>query len=113
MLSISAPELLESLNLQRRLGDFHMMATTLQNLAKVAYEQGDNSAAREFMLEGLELREKIGDDDFFNLLKTWTRTHRHGNGTTKQFTALAEWISGEDLDAFFQTWIYSAGKPTL
>ena len=59
------------------------------------------------------LREKIGDEKFFRVLKTWTRTHRHGNGTTKEFTALAERISGEDLDAFFQTWIYSAGKPTL
>ena len=57
------------------------------------------------------LREKIGDEKFFRLLKTWARVHRHGNGTTKQFTALAERISGEDLDAFFQTWIYSAGKP--
>jgi aminopeptidase N len=59
------------------------------------------------------LREKIGDEKFFELLKTWARTHRHGTGTTKQFTALAEQISGEDLDAFFQTWIYTAGKPTL
>ena len=59
------------------------------------------------------LREKIGDEKFFRVLKTWTRTHRHGNGTTKEFTALAERISGEDLDAFFQTWIYSAGRPTL
>jgi aminopeptidase N len=57
------------------------------------------------------LREKIGDDKFFTLLKTWTRTHYHGNGTTKQFTDLAERISGQDLDAFFQTWIYSAGRP--
>src|SRR3954452_18681910 len=59
------------------------------------------------------LREKIGDEKFFRVLKTWTRTHRHGNGTTTEFTALAERISGEDLDAFFQAWIYSAGKPTL
>jgi aminopeptidase N len=58
------------------------------------------------------LRKKIGDEKFFRLLKTWTRTHHHGNGTTKEFTALAERISGEDLDAFFQTWLYTAGKPT-
>src|SRR3954449_4135854 len=58
------------------------------------------------------LREKIGDDAFFRILKTWTREHYHGNGTTKQFTALAERISGQDLGAFFQTWIYTAGKPT-
>ena len=35
----------------------------------------------------------------------------HGNATTQQFIALAEQISGKDLDAFFKTWVYSAGKP--
>jgi aminopeptidase N len=35
--------------------------------------------------------------------------YRRG-GMTLQ--ALREKISGQDLDAFFQTWIYSAGKPT-
>jgi aminopeptidase N len=58
------------------------------------------------------LREKIGDEKFFDILKTWTREHFHGNGTMKEFTALAERISGQDLDAFFQTWLYTAGKPT-
>ena len=58
------------------------------------------------------LREKIGDDAFFRILRTWTRTHFHGNGTTTQFIALAERISGQDLGAFFQTWLYTAGKPT-
>jgi aminopeptidase N len=59
------------------------------------------------------LREKIGDDDtFFRILKTWTSTHEHGNGTTAEFTALAERISGLDLGAFFQTWLYTPRKPT-
>jgi aminopeptidase N len=58
------------------------------------------------------LREKIGDERFFRILKTWTREHYHGNGTTTQFIALAERISGQDLGAFFQTWLYTAGKPT-
>jgi aminopeptidase N len=58
------------------------------------------------------LREKIGDATFFPLLKAWTATYRHGNATTQQFIALAEQMSGQDLDAFFQTWLYTAGKPT-
>ena len=36
--------------------------------------------------------------------------HRYGNGTTEDFTALAEQISGQDLDAFFQIWLYTAGE---
>ncbi|GAA2402798.1 M1 family metallopeptidase [Actinomadura vinacea] len=59
------------------------------------------------------LRERIGDEKFFSLLRTWATKHRYGNATTEQFTALAEQVSGQDLDAFFQTWIYSPGKPSL
>ncbi|GAA3938401.1 M1 family metallopeptidase [Actinomadura viridis] len=59
------------------------------------------------------LRERIGDETFFRLLRTWAADHRYGNVTTEQFTALAERISGQDLAGFFQTWIYSPGKPPL
>jgi aminopeptidase N len=58
------------------------------------------------------LREKIGDEKFFQILRTWVAEHRHGNATTAQFTALAEQISGEELDHFFDVWIYQTGKPT-
>jgi aminopeptidase N len=57
------------------------------------------------------LREKIGDDKLFTLLKTWTATYRDGNATTQQFIALAEQIAGRDLGAFFQTWLYTPRKP--
>ncbi len=58
------------------------------------------------------LREKIGDDKFFTILRTWYRDHRYGNVTTADFIALSEKVSGADLDAFFTTWLYTAGKPT-
>jgi aminopeptidase N len=57
------------------------------------------------------LREKIGDAKFFTLLRTWTATYRHANASTPQFIALAKQVSGEDLDAFFTTWLYTARKP--
>ena len=59
------------------------------------------------------LREKIGDDAFFKTLRTWYWTHRYGNGSTEQFTALASKVAGQDLSPFFQTWLYSTGKPAL
>jgi aminopeptidase N len=57
------------------------------------------------------LREKIGDDAFFEILRRWAEEHRFGNVTTPQFIALAEQVSGRDLDAFFDTWLYQKGKP--
>jgi aminopeptidase N len=58
------------------------------------------------------LREKIGDPAFFQLLKDWATQNRYGNVTTPQFIALAERISGQDLTAFFDAWIYQDAKPT-
>jgi len=57
------------------------------------------------------LRAEIGDDDFFDLLKEWIASQSGGNVTTAEFQALAEQVSGEDLDAFFQTWLFSPSKP--
>ena len=47
---------------------------------------------------------------FFKILKAWTAKYRHGNANDEQFIALSEKISGQDLDAFFQTWLYTAGQ---
>ena len=57
------------------------------------------------------LRGRIGDADFFRLLKRWTALHSGGNVTTAQFRRLAESVSGQRLGAFFRTWLYTTGKP--
>ncbi|MEU8801977.1 M1 family metallopeptidase [Spirillospora sp. NPDC048819] len=59
------------------------------------------------------LREKVGDDTFLGLLRTWYARHKHGNAETTQFTALAERMSGQDLTPFFKDWLYSPIKPDL
>lgn len=59
------------------------------------------------------LREKVGHDTFVKLLRTWYAQNRNKNVVTEQFTKLAEEVTGQDLDGFFNTWIYSTGKPPL
>ena len=58
------------------------------------------------------LREKVGDPAFFAVMRSWAQDNRYGNVTTPQFIALAEQQSGMDLGAFFQTWLYTPGKPS-
>ncbi|SEL61169.1 Peptidase family M1 [Streptacidiphilus jiangxiensis] len=58
-----------------------------------------------------ELREAVGDQAFFTILKKWAADHRHAHGTTAEFEALAAGVSGKNLEALFATWLYSAGKP--
>jgi aminopeptidase N len=57
------------------------------------------------------LRQKIGTEPLLRLLRRWTSAHRHGNATIGQFTDLAEEVSGQDLEPFFQRWLYQRGKP--
>lgn len=53
-----------------------------------------------------------GDAAFFQTLKDWTASHRHGNGTIEQFIALAEQNSHKPLHDLFTTWLFTKGKPT-
>jgi aminopeptidase N len=57
------------------------------------------------------LRRLIGQDAFSTLLRTWTRQHAHGHGTTAAFEALASRIGGQDLTAFFDAWLVQRTKP--
>ena len=57
------------------------------------------------------LREKIGDTAFFTLLRAWYAENRNANVTTADLIALSEQVSGQQLDAFFDAWLYTAGKP--
>jgi aminopeptidase N len=60
-----------------------------------------------------QIRLVMGDDAFFKTLRTWTATKKYGNGTIEQFQALAEKLSGKDLDSVFQTWLFTPGKPAV
>ncbi|CAN5475865.1 M1 family metallopeptidase [soil metagenome] len=57
------------------------------------------------------VRLTTGDHDFFELLRQWVKENEYSNGTIAGFQQLAESISGEDLDAVFQDWLYEPGKP--
>lgn len=57
------------------------------------------------------MRTTVGDKAFFTILKRWAKEHAGGNVTIPQFAALAGSVSGKDLDAFFQTWLYTPEKP--
>lgn len=57
------------------------------------------------------LRLTIGDDAFFQLLKAWASTQAGGTVSTPEFIALAEQISGQQLDDFFTEWLYTPLKP--
>ena len=46
------------------------------------------------------------------MLRQWAQTNAGGNVTTDQFIALAESISGEELDDLFEEWLFTPRKPS-
>jgi len=57
------------------------------------------------------LRWVMGDDDFFTGLQHYVALYAYGNSTTDEFKAAMEEVSGIDLTAFFDEWVYRAGYP--
>ena len=78
--------------------------------ARRSCSTGRSTTAAAMTLQAL--REKIGDGDFFRIMRDWAQQNRFGNVTTAQFIALAEQVSGIQLDHFFDVWLYQPEKPT-
>ncbi|MFF9391068.1 M1 family metallopeptidase [Streptomyces griseoluteus] len=57
------------------------------------------------------LREEIGDDAFFAVLKGWPKEHAYGNASVADFQKYAERVSGKPLAALFDTWLFQPSKP--
>jgi len=56
------------------------------------------------------LRNRIGSRRFFTLMRAWTHAN-DGYGTTAEFIAMAERVSGQQLDRFFDTWLFTRARP--
>ena len=59
------------------------------------------------------LRVRVGDEAFFDTLRTFHERYRHGNASTADFIGVAEQVSGQDLDAFFAGWLYALQVPDI
>jgi aminopeptidase N len=57
------------------------------------------------------LRSTIGDDKFFNLLKTYYSTYKGRNTGIGDFEALTSKVAGSNMRGFFGLWIDSTGVP--
>ncbi|MDX3070347.1 M1 family aminopeptidase, partial [Streptomyces sp. ND04-05B] len=63
-----------------------------------------------------KIREAVGDDAFFGLVRGWATDHRHGNADTADFTAYVEKRAAKaapeaDLTPVWEDWLYGEGRP--
>jgi aminopeptidase N len=57
------------------------------------------------------LRKKMGTEAFLELLREWIADHRYGNASIAEFIAMAEEKADQELDHFFEIWLFKRGKP--
>jgi aminopeptidase N len=55
----------------------------------------------------------MGEDKFQNMIKKYLDTYRESSITTEDFRKVCEDIYGEDLQEFFNQWLYTSGHPEL
>jgi aminopeptidase N len=58
------------------------------------------------------LRGKVGDEAFYAAAQEWLVRYDDSTGTTEDFQAVYEEVSGQDLDSFFDVWLRTPTKPT-
>ncbi|MFP5283161.1 MAG: M1 family metallopeptidase [Actinomycetes bacterium] len=58
------------------------------------------------------LREEVGEADFAQILRRWANQPAARCVTTADLLALAEQVSGEQLDTLFRDWLYVAARPS-
>jgi len=59
------------------------------------------------------LRQRVGDEAFFRILRRYYATYADGHATTKAFISLAEAESKQDLGDFFRAWLFERPLPHL
>ena len=59
------------------------------------------------------LRRVVGDEAFFAILRTWCAERRHATGSTGDFIATAERVSGQDLEDLFTQWLDETRLPKI
>lgn len=87
------------------------------SLPPPALPNADNLFSSSIYLRGAlalhALRLEVGDDAFFEILMTFTEKFKNSNATIQDFIDVSEEISGQELEALFQTWLYEENIPDM
>ncbi|MFF4575049.1 hypothetical protein [Streptomyces sp. NPDC001410] len=58
-----------------------------------------------------EMREIVGGDMFFAILKGWPKEPAYGKASVANFEEYAEKVSGKSLSALFGAWLFEPTVP--
>jgi len=78
-----------------------------------AHDMFDDRVYKRGALTLHAVRRVVGDEVFFEILRTWCDRNRHGTGQTSEFIAVAEELSGSDLGPLFSQWLDQRKLPKI
>jgi len=87
------------------------LSVSVAEPAKESIYTGESYTGGALVFHALRLQ--VGDEAFFQILRTYTERYRYGVAGTDEFVAIAEEVSGEDLKPFFDAWLFSKALPDL
>ena len=108
------PRLKDDLEYILYLGDAYRFSMDWSRLQKEPYGELDKDAVKHYSLivyvKGAlffhHLREKIGDDAFFKALQDYYQSKKYQIASPEDILDVFERASGEQLDDFYQEWLY-------
>ncbi len=78
----------------------------LQNiLSPLVYEKG------ALLLRNL--RHRVGEQVFWDIIRRYYQTYKYQNASSGDFIAVAEQVSGQELNQFFRQWLMIPGAPRV
>ncbi|MFI5812043.1 M1 family metallopeptidase [Streptomyces sp. NPDC051643] len=83
-----------------------------------AEPDGDTHLFKQMRYDGsalvlYALREKVGEETFGRIERTWVTTYQGRAAGTHDFVALASGVAGQDLSTFLTPWLYGAHTPPM
>ncbi|MFF3322193.1 M1 family metallopeptidase [Streptomyces sp. NPDC002889] len=58
-----------------------------------------------------KVRQAVGDETFFSVVRGWAAKYGHSNATTDDFVTYVEVETGQDLTELWDVWLYGDKKP--
>ncbi len=90
-------------------GDYRIVHDNLDDMSQVTTGMQYQKGAWVLHM----LRELVGTDVFWSGVSAYYNHYRDGNATTADFRRFMEEASGQDLEWFFQQWLYQGGNVEL
>ncbi len=97
------------LDFYARTPDYRVVHANLDDMSKVTNGMTYQKGAWVLHM----LRQRLGDDRFWSGIRTYYQRYQDASATTADFRQAMEQVSGEDLAAFFDQWLYRGGVPQL